>query len=425
MFTPTQLEQVAPSMVAAAAKDLKRAGDGEGKAHGHYRSRVLSPISGGVIWHDDPAKSDAVPVLAAAALAFDTVSTLMLAGTTALATLAVELDAAKRSAEKVITFARNMTFTVDMQRGEISYEPPPGSYPGPAAGGDGQHAQLNGMAMQCDALLKAALRRADRADTACGSLLSGLGYVNVPMTSSNYPGLAEAARHANTAAYTALGKAIQLLSQLRTAAKNDLDKVNAKDYTPLQHLYSFFKGMTVGPDPNSWSEGRPGEYIGFAASFLLAIGPLVKGVTAGARGALALGRAAKAAEEAGQAAKGAENAGQAAKGAENASKGGWDLPREGGGKYINGRWYTEHSLERMAPRTPEVMSVLERRCLERAERHGLTPGTRQFGEWWAKNGPDPRNVPPTVVEHEISHPGSTSVRVITNDKGDVVTVIPR
>lgn len=311
MFTPTQLEQVAPSMVAAAAKDLKRASDGEGKAHGHYRSRVLSPISGGAIWHDDPAKSDAVPVLAAAALAFDTVSTLMLAGTTALATLAVELDAAKRSAEKVISFARNMTFTVDMQRGEISYDPPPGSYPGPAAGGDGQHAQLNGMAMQCDALLKAALRRADRADSACGSLLAGLGYVNVPLASSNYPGLAEAARHANITAYTALGKAIQLLSQLRTAAKNDLDKVDAKDYTPLQHLYSFFKGM-VDPDPNAWSEGRPAEWIGFAAGLLLPLGAGVEAGGAGTRGALALGKEAKAAEEAGQATKGAEEAGKAA-----------------------------------------------------------------------------------------------------------------
>lgn len=79
----------------------------------------------------------------------------------------------------------------------------------------------------------------------------------------------------------------------------------------------------------------------------------------------------------------------------------------------------------MAPRTPEILAELESRGLARASAEGLTPGTPKFGEWWAKNGPAPRNVPPMVVEAEIANPGSTSVRVITNAKGDVVTVITR
>jgi hypothetical protein len=107
------------------------------------------------------------------------------------------------------------------------------------------------------------------------------------------------------------------------------------------------------------------------------------------------------------------------------SAGGWDLPVGGGGKTIGGRWYTEHALERMAPNTPEVMATLESRALARANAAGLSPGTPEFGAWWAKNGPAPRNVPPMVVEAEILNPGSTSVRVITNSNGDVVTVIPR
>lgn len=104
---------------------------------------------------------------------------------------------------------------------------------------------------------------------------------------------------------------------------------------------------------------------------------------------------------------------------------GWSLPEGGGGTTINGRWYTEHALERIAPNTPEVRAVLESRALERAAREGLVTGTPEFAEWWAKNGPAPRNVPPMVVEAEILNPGSTGVRVITNDNGDVVTVIPR
>ena len=41
----------------------------------------------------------------------------------------------------------------------------------------------------------------------------------------------------------------------------------------------------------------------------------------------------------------------------------WVFPKKGGAT-INGRWYTEHALERMAPRTPEVMAELEVRFIE-------------------------------------------------------------
>ncbi|NLU80730.1 hypothetical protein HCA58_20650 [Micromonospora sp. HNM0581] len=99
------------------------------------------------------------------------------------------------------------------------------------------------------------------------------------------------------------------------------------------------------------------------------------------------------------------------------------LPQGGGGANIGGRWYTEHALERMAPRTPEVMALPERQALERASREGLRPGTRAFQTWWNKHGPSPRGVPPSVVEAEIANPGTTGVRVILNSHGDVVTVI--
>jgi len=103
---------------------------------------------------------------------------------------------------------------------------------------------------------------------------------------------------------------------------------------------------------------------------------------------------------------------------------GWVLPKTGGGVRIGSRWYTQHALERMAPRTPQVMAELERRALARASAAGLEPGTPEFAKWWARYRPDPRNIPPSVVEAEIATPGSTGVRVITNAQGDVVTVIP-
>lgn len=106
-----------------------------------------------------------------------------------------------------------------------------------------------------------------------------------------------------------------------------------------------------------------------------------------------------------------------------ANRGGWILPKEGGGAFINGRWYVEHALERMAPRTPQVMAELEARALQRASAKGLEPGTEAFSEWMRCNGPAPRGVPLSVVEAEIANTGSTNVRVILNQKGEVVTVI--
>jgi hypothetical protein len=103
----------------------------------------------------------------------------------------------------------------------------------------------------------------------------------------------------------------------------------------------------------------------------------------------------------------------------------WTLPEAGGGANIDGRWYTEHALERMAPRTPQVLAELEGRALSRAKEAGFRSGTIEFAKWWEKNGPAPRNVPPMVVEAEIANPGSTSVEVVTNTNGDAVTVIRR
>ena len=115
---------------------------------------------------------------------------------------------------------------------------------------------------------------------------------------------------------------------------------------------------------------------------------------------------------------------------ENATKGtsgiGWSMPRGGG--VINGRKYSEHALERMAPDTIQVRAELE----ARAKSRGLVPGTQKFKEFV-----DPRGITPSVVEDIIKNgtkkPGNKpdswehtgrDARIITNGKGDVVTVVP-
>ncbi len=108
----------------------------------------------------------------------------------------------------------------------------------------------------------------------------------------------------------------------------------------------------------------------------------------------------------------------------------YDMPPEGGGMNINGRWYTEHALERMAPDTPQIRAELRTRAINRLNRLGIKEGS---GAWdqclekaLSKSKIDPRGVPPSVVEAEITKPGSTNVKVITAKRGQiVVTVIPK
>ncbi|MCX5921773.1 MAG: hypothetical protein NTX86_00375, partial [Candidatus Dependentiae bacterium] len=102
------------------------------------------------------------------------------------------------------------------------------------------------------------------------------------------------------------------------------------------------------------------------------------------------------------------------------------LPEKG--EIINGRFYTKHALERMAPNTPEIIAQLQKRAIN----EGFMPGTKEFIEYV-----QPRNIPPSVIEDAIKtinpiigtgkHIGTLeyikeSVKIVTNLKGDVVTI---
>ena len=113
----------------------------------------------------------------------------------------------------------------------------------------------------------------------------------------------------------------------------------------------------------------------------------------------------------------------------------WDMT-EGGG-IINGREYSQHAMERMAPDTPSVRAELSRRAEAFAESKGLQVGTQEYYRF-CKRYVDPRNIPPSVIEDAIRNiaavPGNTAgtfvhqtadVTVIVNDIGKVITVIPK
>ncbi len=70
----------------------------------------------------------------------------------------------------------------------------------------------------------------------------------------------------------------------------------------------------------------------------------------------------------------------------------WSMPEQG--KMINGRWFTQHALERMAPDTFLVRAILEKRALNA----GYPRGTPDFLKYV-----NPRGIPPMVVEDAIQH----------------------
>ena len=81
------------------------------------------------------------------------------------------------------------------------------------------------------------------------------------------------------------------------------------------------------------------------------------------------------------------------------------------GGIINGREYSQHAMERMAPDTPSVRAELSRRAEALAESKGLQVGTQEYYQFCQKYV-DPRNIPPSVIEDAIRNttavPGHTA-----------------
>ncbi|GAA0086288.1 hypothetical protein UT300007_27270 [Clostridium sp. CTA-7] len=108
-----------------------------------------------------------------------------------------------------------------------------------------------------------------------------------------------------------------------------------------------------------------------------------------------------------------------------------------GGGTINGRKYSQHAMERMAPNTPEVRAELYGRATQKAKELGYTPGTKKYSDFVNKYV-EPRNIPSSVIEDAINNTKAVSenkvdtfvhetdsVKVIVNGNGDVITVMPK
>lgn len=113
----------------------------------------------------------------------------------------------------------------------------------------------------------------------------------------------------------------------------------------------------------------------------------------------------------------------------------WDMPESG--KVINGRYYTKHVLERMAPDTPQVRAELTKRAHEFLTKKGYEFGSDKYIEKF-KEYVNPRNIPPIVIENIIKtvkgvpgkYPNTIDyiteyIHITLNELGDVITIWPK
>ncbi len=106
-----------------------------------------------------------------------------------------------------------------------------------------------------------------------------------------------------------------------------------------------------------------------------------------------------------------------------------------GGCVINGRFYTKHALERMAPKTPQVMAELEGRALAKGYVRPYQ-GDKGASEDFIKYV-QPRDIPSIVIEDAIANGiqkigtgkyagtieyTTVDLKVVINNRGDVITI---
>lgn len=91
----------------------------------------------------------------------------------------------------------------------------------------------------------------------------------------------------------------------------------------------------------------------------------------------------------------------------------------------------------MAPNTPEIKAELYKRATNIAKSKGLKPTTKEYSDFVNKYV-DTRNIPPMVIEDAVKNTPAISensqgtflhetesVKVVVNQNGDIITVIPK
>lgn len=103
---------------------------------------------------------------------------------------------------------------------------------------------------------------------------------------------------------------------------------------------------------------------------------------------------------------------------------GYRLP--GQGKEIEGRYFTKHALERMAPDTPEVRRQLEARALAK----GLAKDTKAFNDYVQPRGITPEQVTETITLGEANSTHREAViyrrnglKVVVAQDGAIITAV--
>ncbi|MGH3094411.1 MAG: toxin glutamine deamidase domain-containing protein [Streptosporangiales bacterium] len=341
MITFEQLvHTIQPPAFFHSGKDLHGVANKLARGETNYRTQVVQPVAAGTIWSDS-AQPDAVAVLTVMTRAFEAGSIQMSAGASTLATLSIELAAAKKAAQAVAAqVAAAGLYIVD---GRVMA---PAGSAGPAnpnidsgfPGGSSADQPQAYRAPSFQGVLDVAVQRANDADEACSALLEKVAWSDFVTGTHNEGNIVARANAAVEGAYANLDRAAKLPGQLAQQAQHNLER-ELKDPDSLNDvlvgivkglwsgvaetatLLTTLGGAALGNDAaqrklgqiatnlsnvglgdlinvQALKEGRLGEFIGTNLWWFVPGGGVVKGGKAAGRLGKAAGAAGKAANEA-------------------------------------------------------------------------------------------------------------------------------
>lgn len=247
MITFDQLAlNIQPAAFFHSGKDLHDVADKLTTADVDYRTQILRPIASASFWSDS-AQPDATAVLTVMTRAFETASTQMAAGASALATLSIELAAAQKAAQALMHQAGTLGLTiaggkVQADEGLQHRGGAAGSYDQDPNGGAPQTGEIPGL----QGLVDVAVQRAEDADKACSAILKDVAWADFFVTTHNDGNIVARANAAVEAAYGNLDKAAKLPTQLAQQAQRNVQRELHDEDSVLDHVFGVIKGLWSG-----------------------------------------------------------------------------------------------------------------------------------------------------------------------------------
>lgn len=255
MITFATLRDLSTASIGPASDAYHSAGGKLRTASSDYRAHVVAPIDSRHIWLG-VGRGHAETVARVERLALATAGARMRTVGTTLDTLQAELAAAKKELQSVVDDAARHDYRVD-DTGTVKPGPTHKSMTVPSIGGvDTARVWGDQEAARYEARMRLAVRRAQRADKACGQVLDTVIGASFVTTTTAQPGVLARAKDAYDTARGGELYASLLHKLLLAAHRQDSYATDHKEYGYPDH------GIGVGKGLWAWGSGTVRDLIG-------------------------------------------------------------------------------------------------------------------------------------------------------------------